>query len=93
MRLEQRFIEDVPMNSRRGRKIWRAPMRGKWPKRTVIQVRFGRYVADQCSYDGGANLHVTWISQRHLYQLRGSTLKTRIRRRARRVLWGVAAHA
>lgn len=93
IRMETKFTERIPLNSRRGRKAWGLGISGKrFPQRIAIRVRIGRYVLDSAThYHRDEYLDVTWISLRHLYNVRGQTLKHRIWHRVRRVLWGVNA--
>lgn len=93
IRLEQKFSERIPLNSRRGRKAWGLGITGKrFPQRIAIRVHVGRYVLDSAThYHRGEYLNVTWTSLRHLCNQRGYTLKHRVRHRVRRVLWGVNA--
>lgn len=91
IRLEPTFTERIPLDTRRGRKVWDISAK-RFPRRIAIRVHIGRYVLDQSThYHRDKHVHATWISLRHLYNSRGYTLKHRVRRRIRRALWGVNA--
>jgi hypothetical protein len=93
IKLDPAFTERIPRHSRRGRRIWSAPLTRKFPKRWAIRIHVDRFVVDRCVIhaDDLDSIKVTWISLRHLHNSRGYTLKHRVRRRVRRILWGVTA--